>query len=387
VRERAGSLPIGIQPIQVSNNNPRVVICGAGVIGASIAYHLALRGVAATVVERAHIACAASGKSGGFLARDWCDGSPLAPLARLSYEMHAQLSRSIAADYGYREMSTLGVSAMAGDGLGADNDAAGSRWLDGQCAVYARLGSTATTAQVHPLLFTRALMDEAGKLGADLVTGRVEGLDIAGTPARVRAVRVDGALVPADAVVIAMGPWTDLARRWLPLPPVDGLKGFSITLEAARPIPAEALFVDYLDEHGARSNPEVFPRPDGEVYLCGLSDDQPLPEDPHQVSVSAHATAVLQRIAGTLSSSMAHAPVLAENACYRPICADALPVMGAVPGVSGAFVATGHNCWGILNAPASGAAMAELIVEGTSTCVDLRPFTPERFQSGHRKSK
>jgi glycine/D-amino acid oxidase-like deaminating enzyme len=53
--------------------------------------------------------------------------------------------------------------------------------------------------------------------------------------------------------------------------------------------------------------------------------------------------------------------------------------MGGVPGVSGAFVATGHNCWGILNAPASGAAMAELIAEGACACVDLRPFTPARF--------
>jgi len=55
----------------------RVVICGAGVIGAAVAYYLSLRGVAATVVERCGVACAASGKSGGFLALDWCEGSPL----------------------------------------------------------------------------------------------------------------------------------------------------------------------------------------------------------------------------------------------------------------------------------------------------------------------
>ena len=77
---------------------------------------------------------------------------------------------------------------------------------------------------------------------------------------------------------------------------------------------------------------------------------------------------------------MGDARLLTENACYRPVCADALPLMGEVPGVAGAFVATGHNCWGILNAPASGAAMAELIAEGDSTSVDLAPFTPARFQ-------
>ena len=219
----------------------------------------------------------------------------------------------------------------------------------------------------------------AQSLGATLVTGCVEGLDITDTPARVRGVRVGGAVMPADAVVIAMGPWTTTASQWLPLPPVDGLKGFSITLKPETPVPAQALFVEYVDEGGARLAPEIFPRPDGAVYLCGLSDDRPLPDDPSEVSVDPQATATLHRIAGDLSSCMGRARVLAENACYRPICADALPLMGNVPGVAGAFVATGHNCWGILNAPASGAAMAELIADGESTTVDLRSFTPARF--------
>jgi glycine/D-amino acid oxidase-like deaminating enzyme len=56
----------------------QVLICGGRVIGASIAYFLARRGVKATVIERCRLACAASGKSGGFLAADWCDGTPLA---------------------------------------------------------------------------------------------------------------------------------------------------------------------------------------------------------------------------------------------------------------------------------------------------------------------
>jgi glycine/D-amino acid oxidase-like deaminating enzyme len=41
-------------------------------------------------------------------------------------------------------------------------------------------------------------------------------------------------------------------------------------------------------------------------------------------------------------------------------------------------VVTGHSCWGILNAPASGLAMAELIVDGQARSVDLRPFDPQR---------
>ena len=55
--------------------------------------------------------------------------------------------------------------------------------------------------------------------------------------------------------------------------------------------------------------------------------------------------------------------------------------MGAVPGMDGAYVATGHSCWGILNSPASGKAMAELIVDGEVTCVEgfEASFSPARF--------
>ena len=65
----------------------RVLICGGGVIGASIAYFLSRRGIETTVIERTGLACAASGKSGGFLAFDWCDGTRLEPLARRSFAL------------------------------------------------------------------------------------------------------------------------------------------------------------------------------------------------------------------------------------------------------------------------------------------------------------
>ena len=79
-------------------------------MGASVAYFLARRGVAVTVVERLGVACAASGKSGGFLALDWCDGSPLGPLARTSFALHAELARTIGIDYGYRRLDTFMVA-------------------------------------------------------------------------------------------------------------------------------------------------------------------------------------------------------------------------------------------------------------------------------------
>ena len=55
-----------------------------------------------------------------------------------------------------------------------------------------------------------------------------------------------------------------------------------------------------------------------------------------------------------------------------------MPLLGPLPGIDGAHLATGHSCWGILNAPASGAALAEHIVEGESRTIDLAPYDPAR---------
>ena len=66
----------------------RIVICGGGVIGAAVAYSLSRRGARPVVIERHEIAGAASGKSGGFLALDWCRDSPLDRLARRSFGLH-----------------------------------------------------------------------------------------------------------------------------------------------------------------------------------------------------------------------------------------------------------------------------------------------------------
>ena len=354
----------------------QVVICGAGVIGAAVAYYLSLRGIRSTIIERSGVACAASGKAGGFLALDWCDGSPLAALARTSFQLHADLSQRLNADYGYRRLTTLGVAVHEARKLAAHRTADECAWLDGPGVPYAVLGSPSTTAQVHPEQFTRALLQAALARGAQLHMGCVEGVEL--TDASIRGVRVDGHTMPADAVVIAMGPWSGMAANWLPLPPVAGLKGHSITLRPRTPVPAQALFVDYVTATGERFEPEVYPRPDGEVYLCGLSEEGPLPERPELVQPRPEAGPLLHQMAGILSSSLADVPLQRVQACYRPVYADGLPLLGQVPGVSGAYIATGHSCWGILNAPASGLAMAELIVDGQAHSVDLRPFEPRR---------
>src|SRR3989475_2123314 len=149
----------------------RVVVCGAGVMGASVAYFLARRGVAVTVVERTGVACAASGKSGGFLALDWSDGTPLGPLARASFALHAELAKELGTDYGYRRMDTFMVAARERGALTGAHRVAAPPWLDGSGVVTATLGTTETTAQVSPARFTGALLDAAPAPGGEIHIG------------------------------------------------------------------------------------------------------------------------------------------------------------------------------------------------------------------------
>src|SRR5215510_141101 len=119
-----------------------VVVCGAGVMGAAVAYFLARRGVAVTLVERSGVACAASGKSGGFLALDWCDGSPLEDLARASFALHAELARELAGDYGYRRMDTFMMAARERGTPAGGHRVDGPGWIDGAGILMGALGST-----------------------------------------------------------------------------------------------------------------------------------------------------------------------------------------------------------------------------------------------------
>lgn len=114
--------------------------------------------------------------------------------------------------------------------------------------------------------------------------------------------------------------------------------------------------------------------------MCGMSSEQEVPDDPETVSGDPASIQVLKRVARTVSSHLGEeAQVTAEQACFLPCTDDGVPVIGELPGIKGCYVGTGHNCWGILNGPATGAALAELVMDGCASIVDLSRFSPARF--------
>lgn len=355
----------------------RVIICGGGVIGVAIAYFLRKRGAQPIVIERHAVAGSASGKSGGFLAYDWCRGTALDRLARRSFDLHAELAAALDNPWGYRRLDTYAGYANADEeGVGAGP----LPWLSPGVAVTGRLGSPRTTALVEPHAFTTRLMRSAQAAGAELRMGAVADVVRRADGAAGGVVLDTGETLDGDAVVIALGPWSLLAARWLPLPAVYGFKGHSLVFETGESIPAEALFLEYREASGEVLTPEVFPRADGTTWACAISSAQPVPVDPADVEPDEGAHKRLEAMCRSISPALATAPILRRQACFRPVSEDGLPLIGAVPGVAGAYIATGHNVWGMLNAPATGEAMAELILDGRAQQVDLAPFAPARLR-------
>ena len=290
----------------------RIVICGGGAIGVAIAYFLSRRGAAPVVIERHAVAGAASGKSGGFLALDWCRGTPLDRLARRSFALHAELADALDNPWGYRRLETWGGYADANGRRGRPRPAAVAV-RSGDAHRPARLASddgAGRAARLH-----HGPDEAAEKQGAVLRHGAVVELARDKSGAVSGVCLTDGEIVEGDAVVIAMGPWSILAARWLPLPAVFGFKGHSLVFQTGEAIPAEALFLEYQEASGEILTPELFPRADGTTWVCAVSSTAPLPVDPADVAPDEGAHARLEAMCRTISPALAAAPITARQAC------------------------------------------------------------------------
>ena len=95
--------------------------------------------------------------------------------------------------------------------------------------------------------------------------------------------------------------------------------------------------------------------------MCGGSEPPcVVREDPRSVGCSAEMGRILRASAASVSSALGDgARVLRETACYLPVTDTGDIVAGAL--ADGVFVAMGHGCWGILNGPATGEGMAEML--------------------------
>ena len=235
------------------------MIIGGGVIGVCIAYYLTLRGLKPLLVEKTGIitlqnsplhififislsfylvlaiACAASGKAGGFLAAHWhkpnsCRG----PLMQESFRLHCQLAQKLngALNYTFRHLDALGLDMPEPGVITSVQDRARIQevealggvdidWVTGSILDARLMGDASQVAQVHPKLFVDTVLKTAIQQGAEVRIGEVTGLVLSSPDSKlpegkrkVTGVVIDSDAEPvqADVVVLAMGPWTHLAR-------------------------------------------------------------------------------------------------------------------------------------------------------------------------------
>ncbi len=156
--------------------------------------------------------------------------------------------------------------------------------------------------------------------------------------------------VEADRVVIAAGAWTKRILAPLRVPVrQEAAKGYSITAAGEGTRPVHPL---YLGEAKVGCSPF-----DGGVRLAGTLElaGVDLRIDPRRLA------AVARSAAAYLKDWRPVRPDL-EWAGLRPLPADSLPLIGRAPGHRGLFVVTGHGMLGITLAPATGAALAPLVL-------------------------
>ncbi len=175
----------------------------------------------------------------------------------------------------------------------------------------------------------------------------------------------DGGAIEADRVVVAAGAWTGRILRPLGIRvPQEAAKGYSVTAQGSGTAPRLPL---YLGEAKVGCSPF-----DGVVRLAGTLE---LAGVDLRV-VRRRLEAVARSPERYLADWRPVDPEL-EWAGLRPLPPDSLPLIGAVPGRPGLFVATGHGMLGITLAPATGAALAPLVLEDR-LLPELAPFALDR---------
>jgi glycine oxidase len=363
-----------------------VIVAGGGVIGCAIAWELVRRGAVVTVVERSIPGHGATRAAAGMLS-PLREPGPFRDLAATSFSRYPDFIDRLAAatgenfdfDCSGKLRIALTIEALAElDALAAVGEPFGAERIDGRAALDLEpsinpgvLGGLLVRAagRVDNRRLGEATWTAARAAGARLVAGSVREVRAAGRPSRTSGVRLeDGTLLPGASVVIAAGAWSATIHG-LPYPlPVRPVRGQMLALAAVGPAAPR------LDRTVETNGCYLVPRRDGRVLVGATVEEVAFAPGPTLTGISALAAAAVEAVPG-----LAELPLVETWAGFRPGTPDALPVLGEDPELTGLFYATGHFRNGILLAPVTAQAIADLVT-GVASTIDLAPFGVERFR-------
>lgn len=400
-----------------------VTVIGGGIVGSSVAYHLASAGVETRLFDREDPG-RATAAGAGVLSPPTSSGAPSEAWFRFAVdavgyypELVDRLDEAQPNPTGYSPCGLLKVAVDAGEvadfattldrirerqqrygepepGSVEELSSAAAReryppladvrrafYYDGAARVDGRQFAVAlqAAARARGAEFERAtvedvLIDDGAVTG--VVVGRSEPnppdgekeVDGDGEPSDGRARHGESEERATDAVVLAGGAWSGAFEERLGVRiPVEPQRGQIVHLDVAAT-------TDEWPIVAACRHHYLVPWSGGRV-AAGATRDADANFEPHPTVAGLRE--VFDEVF-RVAPGLAGAEPTEIRVGLRPATADGLPVLGAVPGVDGAYLATGHGATGLQLGPYSGKVVADL-VRGARPEADLSPFAVDRF--------
>lgn len=353
---------------------PKVVVVGAGIVGASIAWHLVHQGAEVTIVEAGEPGGVATRNSWAWINASWGNPEPYFRLRVRAMEEWHRLARELPGlpiawpgSLGWQlDAAKLEVFARQHAAWGYDIrcvDRAEARRIEPHLGDWPALAVHARQEGiVEALPAAHMLLSAAQEKGAALVSGEaVRAIDLGAD--RVSGVRTEYRRIAADRVIIAAGAAskTIAATAGLALPVADPQALLVFTRPHARSL------------NGLIMTPmmELRQMPDGRLSAAAGLDEGGLADG--GAAAAARVFAAVKRLLAATDHPVFDHHVVAR----RPMPADRLPMVGRVAGVDGLHVAVTHS--GVTLAAALGRFVAEEVMTGERAQL-LAPFGLERLR-------
>ena len=370
-----------------------VIVVGAGVQGASLAFHLARRGARVLVLERQVIAAGATGRSSGFVRMHY-DLESESRLAWASFPYFRAWSDLVGAGdcgfvrTGYLQLvpphlaDHLRANVEMQQRLGIDTRVVGAtevaHLVPGAVTDDITVGAyEAASGYADPSGTAAGFLAAARRSAARVIQGcRVDSVLVEGEV--VVGVNTDRGRFAAPVVVDVAGAWSAALARTVGLAiPVEPWRHPTayFGLPAGRG-PDFPIVIDEINE--------VYFRPEGrEMMLVGLESGNELggsPDRPLQAPRPAAIEEMVSRVCSRIPS-MADGTLRTAHGGQDGITPDQRAILGPA-GPDGFFLACGFSGTGFKTAPAVGACLAELILDGRATTVDIASYSLDRFAEG-----